>query len=319
MNCPTLSLLKSSMSDFLTPQSFVNESATRYRIKRVIPWKFRIMGYGLNLISQINNNWAAEQLNRLWFTVFKYHPKPWVRKFWNQAERRFEINLSDQSIPVYCWGEGPLIVLMHGWSGSGTQFRYFIPALTKAGYRVAVFDAPGHGTNQGKKSNLLDFSDSLVSIQRQIGPIDTVIAHSFGAMAVTMATHRGLMLKRMVLIAPNLSIQEIFESYTQLLKLRPKLVQKFKALISHKIDQLLQLENSWDFFQTKILLEDKYQSGLLVFDSDDEEISQQHFLEIKKHWCNASIIKTQGLGHLRILKDNELIHKVLNYLNESRQ
>ncbi|MBT3203029.1 MAG: alpha/beta hydrolase [Gammaproteobacteria bacterium] len=314
MNCPSLSLVKSALIEFPSSISLITNSAKSSRTKRVVPWKFRVLGYTLNLISLVNNNWAAAQLNKIWFTVYKRRPKPWVKKFWNQADRRIEINLSDQSIPVYCWGRGPLVVLMHGWSGSGTQFKHFIPALTKAGYRVAVFDAPAHGTNPGKHSHLLDFTDSLVAIQQQIGPIDTVIAHSFGAMAVTLATRRGLMLNRMVLIAPNLDVQEIFDSYTQLLKLRPKLVQKFKTLISIEFKKILQIDHSWGLFTTINLLEDKYQSGLLVFDSADEEVSQKHFNEIETHWSNSSVIKTQGLGHVRLLKDQDVIGQIISYL-----
>ncbi|MCK4710704.1 MAG: alpha/beta hydrolase, partial [Gammaproteobacteria bacterium] len=176
MNCPSISLVKSAIAEFPASMSFVNSSTKSNGKKRIVPWKIRLFGLALNLASLFNNEWAAEKLSQILFTVFKSQPKLWVTKFWNQADRRFEIQLSDQSIPVYCWGKGPLVVLMHGWSGSGTQFKHFIPALTQAGYRVAVFDAPVHGTNPGKHSHLLDFSDSLVAIQQQLGPVDTVIA-----------------------------------------------------------------------------------------------------------------------------------------------
>ena len=316
MNCPSLSLVKSAFVEFPANFSLMANSVKSSRTKRVVPWKFIVLGYVLNVVSLLNNNWAAQQLNKTWFTVYKRRPKPWVHKFWNLADRRIEINLSNQSIPVYFWGRGPLVVFMHGWSGSGTQFRHFIPELTKAGYRVALFDAPAHGTNPGTHSDLLDFSDSLVAIQQQIGPVDTVIAHSFGAMAVTLATRRGLILNRIILIAPNLSAQEIFDSYTQLLKLRPTLIKKFKALVSKETRRILRIENSWELLTTKNLLEDEYQSGLLIFDTDDEEVSQRHFNEIKNHWSNAESIKTKGLGHVKLLKDHEVINKIISYLKK---
>jgi len=316
MNYPTLTFVKSAFVEFPANISLMTDSAKSSRTKRVVPWKFIVLGYALNVISLLNINWAAQQLNKIWFSIYKRRPKPWVHKFWNQADHRIEINLSNQSIPVYLWGKGPLIVLMHGWNGSGTQFRNFIPALTQAGYRVAVFDAPAHGSNPGKRAHLLDFSDSLVAIQQQIGPIDSVIAHSFGAMAVTLATRRGLMLNRMVLIAPNLDVQEIFDSYTQLLKLRPALKQQFKALINREIQKILPIENSWELLSTENLLEDKDQSGLLIFDTDDEEVSQKHFNEIQNHWSSAKLLKTQGLGHLKLLKDHEVISKVIGYLKK---
>ncbi len=310
----TFTSLKSSFTEIPTAVSSVKDSVNSSKTKRIVPWKYRLIGTFLNFLSLINNEWAAIRLSNLWFTVFKKQPKPWVKKFWMQADRRFEVSLNDQEIAVYCWGKGPLIVLMHGWSGSGTQFKHFIPALTAAGFRVAVFDAPGHGSNQGKYSDLLLFSDSLVAIQNQIGPINTVVAHSFGAMATTLATRRGLMPGRMVLIAPHLLAQEIFDSYAGLLNLRNKLKQRFKALVGIKIDKTLQLENSWELLNTQFLLEDKEQSGLLIFDIHDEEVPLQHLTEIENHWTQAEVFKTQELGHVRLLKDKEVIKKVIDYL-----
>jgi pimeloyl-ACP methyl ester carboxylesterase len=42
-------------------------------------------------------------------------------------------------------GEGPLIVLVHGWPESWYSWRHQIPALAAAGYRVAAPDVRGYG------------------------------------------------------------------------------------------------------------------------------------------------------------------------------
>ena len=42
-------------------------------------------------------------------------------------------------------GEGPLIVLVHGWPESWFSWRHQIPALVGAGYRVAAPDVRGYG------------------------------------------------------------------------------------------------------------------------------------------------------------------------------
>ena len=42
-------------------------------------------------------------------------------------------------------GEGPLIVLVHGWPESWFSWRHQIPALVDAGYRVAAPDVRGYG------------------------------------------------------------------------------------------------------------------------------------------------------------------------------
>src|SRR5512145_120786 len=42
-------------------------------------------------------------------------------------------------------GEGPLVVLVHGWPESWYSWRHQIPALAEAGYRVAAPDVRGYG------------------------------------------------------------------------------------------------------------------------------------------------------------------------------
>jgi pimeloyl-ACP methyl ester carboxylesterase len=42
-------------------------------------------------------------------------------------------------------GEGPLVVLMHGWPEQSLSWRHQVPALVAAGYRVATPDMRGYG------------------------------------------------------------------------------------------------------------------------------------------------------------------------------
>lgn len=283
------------------------------RDQRIVPISFRLTGIVLNALSRINNDWAAEQLSRVWFRVFKSRPKHWVTRFWSQADNCIEVSLSDKLIPVYCWGKGPLVVFMHGWSGSGTQFRHFIPELVKAGFRVALFDAPGHGQNPGKHSHLLEFSDSLLAIQNQIAPIHAVVAHSLGAMAATLATHRGLSVNQLVLMAPHLDVNEMFDSYSQLLGLNEELRQCFRQRAGNKMDKIL-CWDPWSLLLTGILLKHDEIDGLLAFDRHDEEVPSYHFKEIQGLWKQAEIVSTEGLGHVRLLKDQAVIGQVVKYL-----
>lgn len=284
---------------------------------RVVPLSYQLAGIGLNLISRFNNEWIAKILSDFWFTVFKKAPKSWVEKFWQQAEKRVELELGNNSIPVYLWGNGPLVVMMHGWSGSGIQFRKFIPALVEAGYQVALFDAPSHGSNPGKTADLVDFCDALIAIQQQIASVDTVVAHSLGAMSAVLATHRGLHVKRLVLLAPHLDVQKMFDSYRQLLSLNTKLASRFHSIIGRKMADILGTNDPWGVLTPDALLCDSEIPGLLVYDQTDEEIPQQLFKDIERHWQQSSVIKTQDLGHSRLLKDAVVIRQVVKYLTGS--
>jgi len=276
-----------------------------------------MIGSGLNAVSHFNNDWSADILSKIWFTVFKARPKRWMNEFWQQAQNRIELQLEGKSIPVFLWGQGPLVVMMHGWSGSGVQFRRLIPGLVEAGYQVVVFDAPAHGSNPGKQSNLLEFVGCLLAIQNQIGTVDTMIAHSLGGMAAVTAARRGLQVRQMVLFAPHLDVQEMYQSYSDALKLNRKLSTLFHDRIGQKMADIFGVDDIWPLFTAETLLAQIDCRGLLIYDSEDEEIPQQHFDSIAQHWRGCETLTTQGLGHNRILKDEAVIRSVLGFIGRS--
>ncbi len=291
----------------------LNSSARR---RRVVPLSYQMFGLGLNIVSHLSNDWAAGILSNLWFTVFKSKPKLWITEFWQQADTCVEVQLGDKSVPVYFWGQGPLVVVVHGWSGSGVQFRRLIPGLVAAGYQVAAFDAPAHGINPGKHTHLLEFSDSLLAIQQQIGPVDTVMAHSLGGMAAVVAAQHGLSVPRMVLFGPHLDLEKLYRSYSDLLNLNSKLSNRFRDKIGQKMAEILGVDDVWAMFTPANLLAQSNFQGLLIYDTEDEEIPQDQFKAIAQNWQSCRILETKGLGHHRILKDETVIESVLVFMSK---
>lgn len=49
------------------------------------------------------------------------------------------------NLAVYGAGSGPAIVLLHGFPGLAFTWRYQIPALAAAGYRVVIPDLRSYG------------------------------------------------------------------------------------------------------------------------------------------------------------------------------
>lgn len=287
------------------------------RRERVIPLSFQLSGVGLNLLSLIHNEWASDVLAGFWFTVFKSKSKSWVGEFWRSAHRSIDLTVDDVTIPVHCWGEGPAVVMMHGWGGSGTQFRYFITPLVEAGFTAVCFDAPEHGSNPGKRSDMPRFSATLIAIQQQLGEIECVIAHSLGAMAITYAMQKGLSPKRTVLVAPHLEVQKMFETFRDLLRMRPALAQRFHDKIGAEMKILMGDSDPWVLLSPEQLLGHVALQGMLVYDHDDPEVTEAQFREIIGYWPGCEVHATQGLGHNRILKDEAVISTIVDYLKAS--
>lgn len=48
-------------------------------------------------------------------------------------------------VTTYAWGEGPAVLLVHGWSSHTGCMAGFVDPLLERGFRVVAFDAPAHG------------------------------------------------------------------------------------------------------------------------------------------------------------------------------
>ena len=52
-------------------------------------------------------------------------------------------------------GKGAKVLLLHGWSGRGTQLFAFADEFKKSNAEVVTFDMPAHGESLGKKTNIV--------------------------------------------------------------------------------------------------------------------------------------------------------------------
>ncbi|MBK6516554.1 MAG: alpha/beta fold hydrolase [Polyangiaceae bacterium] len=102
----------------------------------------------------------------------------------------------------WSFGEGPAVLLVHGWGGRGAQLRGFIEPLVSRGRRVVLFDAPGHGARGTGTSSLPQIGAAVAAMLAAIGPVAGVIAHSMGGPATALALERSRLRPRLAFIAP---------------------------------------------------------------------------------------------------------------------
>jgi pimeloyl-ACP methyl ester carboxylesterase len=85
-------------------------------------------------------------------------------------------------------GDGPLVVLMHGWPEQSLSWRHQVPALVAAGYKVAVPDMRGYGLS-GKPEDpaaytLNTIADDMQAVAAALGARKWVaVGHDWGAPA----------------------------------------------------------------------------------------------------------------------------------------
>ncbi|MEU9832515.1 alpha/beta hydrolase [Streptosporangium sp. NPDC048047] len=89
-------------------------------------------------------------------------------------------------------GEGPLVVLAPGMGNNKEAYRFLIPLLTAAGYRVAATDLRGHGESTLGWSSYTrtDTAGDLIALIEHLGGPAVIVGHSFSGGAATIAAAR---------------------------------------------------------------------------------------------------------------------------------
>lgn len=86
-------------------------------------------------------------------------------------------------------GDGPLVVLAHGMGDSRRSYRFVVPALVAAGYRVANVDIRGCGDSSAEWSGYsrTDIAGDLVAVVRHLGGPAVIVGQSISGGAATIA------------------------------------------------------------------------------------------------------------------------------------
>jgi pimeloyl-ACP methyl ester carboxylesterase len=99
------------------------------------------------------------------------------------------LKIEDQRIAYDVVGEGPLVVLSHGMGDTRNSYRFLVPMLVEAGYRVANVDLRGSGESSvGWASySRTDTANDLLAVVRHLGGPAVLIGQSFSGGAVAVA------------------------------------------------------------------------------------------------------------------------------------
>jgi pimeloyl-ACP methyl ester carboxylesterase len=86
-------------------------------------------------------------------------------------------------------GDGPLVLLAHGMGDTRHSFRFLVPPLVAAGYRVATADLRGHGeSSTGWPSyTRADTAADLLALVGHLGGPAVIVGHSFSGGSATIA------------------------------------------------------------------------------------------------------------------------------------
>lgn len=247
---------------------------------------------------------------KLWFMPTRHKTPASEKKAYETAEIQY-VEIDGHNIVTYSWGKtAPTVLLVHGWSGRGTQLGSFVQPLIAAGFSVLSFDMPAHGNSSGKQTNLYEVAEMIVALQNHCGQFDAVITHSFGGPCIARAMQQGFETKRLVCISPPAHVLGLIEKFTQTLRIPKKAGEHLMQRVEDKFGQTI-----WEDISMANMVKELKTPGLLIHDTDDADIPWQEGRDIAQAWDKAKFIKTSGLGHRRILRDATVIASAVSFIS----
>lgn len=253
---------------------------------------------------------------RLFFTPEKPRRPRQEQAFLQNANRQkvlfrsnFKLDDSDDYYIRYSWGDGPAVLLVHGWGGNAAQMAPLAKPLLDAGYRVIAFDAPAHGDSPGKRTNMLEIAQVVEDIALHMGDFYAIVGHSLGGAVAGYAISQGVRAQKLVTIGSPISVGLIFAEFARQINAAPETVSRLSRFVEsfgEKKSEDLSLLHLAPRLRSQ---------GLIIHDKDDREIHYTQALELFREWPGSELLLTEGLGHRRILKDRQVISEVMNFVN----
>lgn len=262
------------------------------------------------ILTTISPFLASRFAARLFLSPFKYKLPERERKMDRESiESKVIVPSMNREIVTYEFGNSSKkILLVHGWSGRGTQLAKIAEALVEQGYMCVSFDAPSHGKAEGKISMMPFFIKAIHYLDEIHGPFDAVIGHSLGGMSSLRAIRKGLETRKLVIIGTANNISEITRHFAQNMRMNNKVARKMKAYLDDRFNEDMDILSGGESA--------KYVTTptLIIHDEEDVDVKVNSAYEIHEALENSELMITKGLGHRRILGNKEVINKISTFI-----
>ncbi len=224
----------------------------------------------------------------------------------------FELPVSAGTLAAWRWGEGPTVLLVHGWASRAARFRVLVPRLVAAGFSAVAYDGPAHGRSPGQHTSLPEYAAALLEVGQRLGPLHAAVGHSLGGGAIAVALARGLGLRRAALIAPFAAPPEFFDQFADHVALPPKARERLRT----NLERRYKLKYG-DLYVPHLAREFTI-PALVVHDRDDADIPLRYGKAIAEAWPGATFVRTEGLGHHAIMRDAGVMDQVAAFITDVR-
>lgn len=274
-----------------------------------IPSFIKIIGKILQFISP---NLATMGAMRLFETPIDY-PTPKREKMMAKSaqHKTLAIPTINKTVHILSYGYSKKKVLLcHGWAGRSTQLFMVADKLLENGYMVFSFDAPAHAKSSGKKTNMIEYIETIKTIHKEFGPFEAAVGHSFGGMAILNTQAEQPIFKKLVSIGAADLVSGIIKRFVENLELQPKIATKMQR--NYEKDWKIKVDDFSGSHNAKNISV----PALIVHDAKDGDVPVSCAEKIRLNLQNGRLLITNGLGHTKILRDKTTMNIVATFITQ---
>jgi pimeloyl-ACP methyl ester carboxylesterase len=203
------------------------------------------------------------------------------------------IDLGD-GLVAWRWGQGPVVLLVHGFEGNRAQFAAIVAALVERGFAAVALDVPAHGESAGDELTAVKFIAAIERALARLAPVHAVIGHSLGAAMSLYSVAQSGGANRVALISAPSSLKRELNRFAAAVGLseRGTATDFDVRRIAGKVDLPL----------------------LLVHDQNDRQVPVLESARNAHALPGAELMVTRGLGHNRLLADPVVVRAVVDFV-----
>jgi pimeloyl-ACP methyl ester carboxylesterase len=281
--------------------------ASRRWSRRRAHWTASAVRAGIGALQAASPRAAGAFAEWLWFRP----PRAPANALRRHAEllagaEPFSVRVDGRDLRGWTLGDGPAVLLVHGWGGWSAQFALIARALADSGLSAVAVDLPGHGSDTARRSDMFQWIDTMHAVVERHGAPALIVAHSLGALAATLAFDEEPT-PAAVFLAPALATDPAIEIFARMLRLRPAVAEQLRSRIMRFAGGLWRRMNPGGDL--------RWPGGplLVVHDRDDPRTPFAMSAALAQRRVDVELLEVSGPGHSRLLRDADVVDAVARF------
>ena len=211
-------------------------------------------------------------------------------------------------LPVDTHGDGTAVLVLHGWGEDAASVEPLAAALADHGLRAVTCDLPAHGDSNGNRSDGFQIAEAVQQLVEE-EDICAIVAHSMSAMATLHALQEGLDLDAVVLLAPMVRMNDAVGAFAKWTAMSNKVKKGLDLQVEERYgndvwERLAFDQRNWN----------SAPPALITHDADDRSAPLDRARALAHAMPQARLVETEQLGHRRLVRDNQVMAEVANFL-----